>query len=131
MAREVHEFPVSIPAGTPITAPLTFNLPMPPRIIDEVQVQVPPGPRGEVGFAIGQAGVPIFPFESGAYVVTDNELVSWPLEDANTSGAWQIIAYNSGAFNHTLYVRFFARLPDAAATAADSPPIIESTTLSA
>lgn len=124
MASEVHEFPVIVPAATALAAPLTFPLSMPPRIVEEIQVQVPPGPRGEVGWAVAQAGVPILPQEPGAWIVTDSELVRWPLEQQNTSGAWQLIAYNTGQFNHTIYVRFLTRLPAGASSdAAGGPPL--------
>ena len=129
MATEVHEFTVIVPAGTPVASPLTFNLAMSPRIIDQVEVQVPPGPRGEVGFAIGQAGEPIFPFETGAWVVTDDRTLSWDLEGANTSGAWQIFAYNTGSYDHTLYIRFKTRLTGGGGPT-QAPGFIESTVLS-
>lgn len=120
MAVEVHTFPVTVPAGTPSTAPLTFSLAMPPRVVQEVHVQVPPGPRGEVGWALGAAGSQVYPIEDNVFIVTDNETVKWPLEQAITSGAWQLIAYNTGQFNHTLYVRFLVNLntpPDASPSA--------------
>src|SRR5436309_2228241 len=103
---------------------------MPPRIVDEIEVQIPPGPRGEVGFAIGQAGSPIFPYEPGVWIVTDDQTLSWPVEGANTSGAWQIFAYNTGLFNHTLYIRFKTRPPGMAAEVAGLP-FAESAALSA
>lgn len=110
MAIEVHTFTVTVPAGTDSAAPLTFALNMPPRQVQEVHVQVPPGPRGEVGWALGAAGAQVYPIEDGAFIVTDNETIKWPLEQAITSGAWQLIAYNTGQFNHTLYVRFLVVL---------------------
>lgn len=128
MAREVHAFTVTIPAGTPSTAPLTFTLAIPPRRVTEVQVQVPPGPRGEVGFAVAMSGRAILPYEPGAFIVTDNELVSWPLEDANTSGDWELIAYNSGTYTHSLYVRIFAELTSDAAAPVEA--FADSTALS-
>lgn len=110
MAIEVYEFPVIVPAGTAKTAPLIFPLAMPPRLVPEVHVQVPPGPRGEVGWALGAAGAQVYPITPGAFVVTDNEVVKWQLDNAITSGAWQLQAWNTGQFNHTLYVRFLVGL---------------------
>lgn len=110
MAREVQRFAVTIPAGTPVTAPLNFNLAMPARIVEEVEIAVPPGPRGEVGFQLGTSGSQIIPITPGQFVVTDNEVIRWPLEGQIDSGAWQMIAYNTGSFNHTLEVRFLVTL---------------------
>lgn len=111
MAREVHQFTVIVPAGTLKTAPVIFNLPMPPRTVDELAVRIPPGPRGEVGFAIGASGVVVMPYQVGAFIVGDNETIRWPLENQIDSGAWQLQAYNTGAFNHSLYVVFLCRIP--------------------
>lgn len=129
MATEVHEFPIVVPAGTPRSAPLTFNLAMPPRQVVRIDVEVPPGPRGEVGWAIGAAGVAILPAEAGAFIVTDSRVVEWPLEDQIDSGAWQLFVYNTGAFNHALYVRILT-VPTSTPGAATAPALIESTALS-
>ena len=129
MATEVHEFPIVVPAGTSRTAPLTFSLPMPPRTVERIVVDVPPGPRGEVGWAIGAAGVSILPAEAGAFIVTDNREVDWPLEQQVDSGAWQLFAYNTGAFNHALYVRIHT-LPVPRPSSTAAPLLIESGALS-
>lgn len=127
MPTEIHEFSVVVPASTPVASPLIFNLNFPPRIVEQIEVQVPPGPRGEVGFAVGQAGTPIFPYEPGTWVVTDDRTLVWDIVDANTSGAWQLFAYNTGSFNHTLYIRFRTRLPE---QVTEASPFIESAALS-
>lgn len=115
MAQEVHSYRVTVPPGTLATAPLVFNLPMAARIVDEIRVKVPPGPRGEVGWAIGAAGTAVLPAEAGAFIVADNETVVWLVQDQITSGAWQLQAYNTGQYNHTLYVQLLARVTTAAA----------------
>jgi hypothetical protein len=111
VAVEVWSFAVTIPASTPKASPATFPLTIPPRVVREVDVLVPPGPRGEVGFAIAQAGVSVFPTAPGPFIITDNEVVRWPVDNANTSGAWQLIAFNTGSNPHTLQVRFLVDLP--------------------
>lgn len=113
--RELYIFHVVVPAGTTKAGAQTFNLSMPPRAVVEIEILIPPGPRGEVGFKIAQAGAQILPSVAGDFVVTDDETIHWPVEGANTSGAWQVIAYNTGGFAHTLEFRFQVNL---AATAA-------------
>jgi hypothetical protein len=110
MAREVHKFAVLVPAGTPQNAPLTFELAIPPRVVTELEIIVPPGPRGELGFAVAAAGRAIIPYEPGAFFITDNETIRWPLTEQISSGAWQVVAYNTGAFPHTIEVRFLVDL---------------------
>lgn len=123
MAAEVQRFAVTVPAGTLKSAALAFNLAMPPRIVDEIEVVVPPGPRGEVGFQLASGGVQIVPATAGQFFVTDSEVIHWPLEAQIDSGAWQLIAYNTGQFNHTLEVRFLVRPTGTAVNLATLVPI--------
>lgn len=110
MAREIRRFTVTVPAGTAIATPQVTNLIMPSRVVREVEVVVPPGPRGEVGFALGAAGVAVIPINAGAWLVTNDEVIRWPLEGFWDSGSWQIRAYNTGRYVHTLEVRFLVDL---------------------
>jgi hypothetical protein len=121
MAREVHKFAVTVPITATPAAPQVSNLVMPPREILSLTVIVPPGTRGLVGFAIGAAGVPFIPYQPGAWIVADNEKIEWPLEGQITSGAWQMFAYNTGRYPHTLEIRFLANLAVAAAGGALIP----------
>jgi len=106
MAQEVREYHVTIPAGTPISANFTVSIAMPTRIIDQIDIVVPPGPRGEVGFQIGSSGAQIIPTQTGTYIVTDDEVIHFPLTDQIDSGGWEVFAYNTGQYDHTLYIRF-------------------------
>lgn len=106
MAREVRAFDVLVPAGTAQSAGFTSDLSFPPRIVTQIEVLVPPGPRGNVGFAIGSSGVPVMPHNSGAWIVSDDERIVWPLDNVWDSGSWTLFAYNSGQYNHTLFVTF-------------------------
>src|SRR5262245_28932405 len=83
---------------------------MPARVVGEVEVLVPPGPRGEVGFRIGSSGVQLLPIQLGTWIVTDNEIIHWPLEGQHDSGSWELTAYNTGQFPHTITVRFLVDL---------------------
>lgn len=125
MAVEIYDFTVTVPAGTAIAAGFTSPLVMPARVVTEIHIRVPPGPRGEVGFAIGSGGLPIVPYGAGSWIVTDNEDLIYPLDDAITSGAWQLLAYNTGSFDHTVRIYFYCQLlPSASAGSTTSllPP---------
>ena len=106
MAREVRTFEATIPAGTAEAAPVTVNLPMPARVVRSVRVRMPSGFRGQVGWALGAAGQRVIPWGGSGWIVGDDEVIDWTLEDAITSGAWQLQGYNVGAFDHTVYVTF-------------------------
>jgi hypothetical protein len=120
MAVEIRDFTVTIPAGTAVSAGFTASLAMPARVVTEIHIRVPPGPRGEVGFAIGSGGIPIVPYGAGSWIVTDNEDLIYPLDGAITSGAWQLQGYNTGSFDHTLRVYFYCSLLPSAGAASGS-----------
>ena len=111
MAIEVRKFAITVLTGSTPGNPQISSLKMVARQVDEVEVRVPPGPRGEVGFALGLSGVAVIPIQIGQYIVTDNEVISWKLEQYPESGDWQLFAYNTGTFNHTLEVRFLLNAP--------------------
>lgn len=129
MAYEIRAFQVTIPPGTLASAPQITDTPFPPRIVREVEITVPPGPSGQVGFAIGVNGVNILPYGPGAWIVTDNEKINWTLEDQIESGAWQLIGYNTGQYSHTIYVRYLLDTVDSP-QAANSGVLISNTDLS-
>jgi hypothetical protein len=110
MAYEIKDFTITIPAGTAKSAGFTSSMAFDPRIVTQINVRVPPGPRGEVGFKIGSGGLQILPAAPGDYIVTDNEDLQYPLDDTITSGAWQLLGYNTGVYDHTLRVYFFCDL---------------------
>ncbi len=106
MARETREYPFTIPAGTPIANPTSMAIDFPVRVVREIDIRVPPGPRGEVGFSIGSAGTPVIPLQAGAWIVTDDEVIKWPLDGYWDSGSWEVFGYNTGTYDHTLYFTF-------------------------
>src|SRR6266704_4090991 len=106
MAAEFRSFTVTLNPGSTPAAPVLTNLAIPPRVVDKITIRVPPGPSGAVGFAIAAAGVPIIPQNAGQFIVADNEVIELPLVGYITSGAWQLLGYNQGAWPHSLQVRF-------------------------
>lgn len=113
MAREVYEFPVVFAIGSTRTSPQRTNVTMPKRIVRRVEITIPPGPRGEVGFQLGSNGTAFLPRNTDQFVIGDGAEIGWDLEDQMTSGGWQVIGYNTGQFAHTLYFRFLCDLTTA------------------
>lgn len=106
MASEIYAFNISVPAGTPISAPQITALSLPPRTVQAVEWLIPPGPRGLLGFALGSSGQPTIPYGLGSWIIGDDVDDHWDLTDQIESGAWQVWAYNTGDFRHTVYLRF-------------------------
>lgn len=118
MAQEIREFLVTVPAGTPQSAPVTTKIVFPNRIVTRVSWRVPPGPSGRMGWALTSAGAPVIPIQANTYVVTDNQADTWDLEGYLDSGNWAVTAYNTGVYPHTVYLTFQLDLPGSSV----SPP---------
>lgn len=113
MARELRSFTAVLATGSTPAAPVTTDMSFPARIVRRVDVFVPNGPNGEVGFALANSGQQIIPFNRGEFVVTNDEKLSWDLTDYIDSGSWQFIGYNTGFYAHRIQVRFHLDLPTA------------------
>lgn len=97
---------MTVPAGTAKTAPVTVDVSFPPRTVLSVSWRVPPGPSGLMGWALTSAGAPVIPIQPGTYIVTDDQAGLWPLAGFLDSGNWQVTAYNTGLYDHTVYLTF-------------------------
>jgi hypothetical protein len=117
VARQVFTHQVTIPAGTPMATPLSTAIPLPQCIVRQVEFLIPDGCSGQVGFAIGAAGQAVIPYAAGSWIVGNGETIVWQLDGQIDSGAWEFFAFNTGAFDHTIYSRF---LVDPIATVAVS-----------
>jgi hypothetical protein len=124
MADEIRQYTVSVPAGTTADAPLTVPMVMPPRIVDALQIVVPPGPSGLVGFAVLVGGVRIIPYGSDLWIITAGENITWPLDHYPDAGSWSVQAYNTGVNDHSIYFRWLVRYISSAPVGA-APPMID------
>jgi len=110
MAVEVRTVSVTVPAGTAVASPQVTAVVFPARVVTQIDFLFPPGPRGEVGVAVGTANVKTLPYGNASYLVTDNQFLQFPLEQQIDSGSWQVTAYNTGMFPHTITVTFHCSL---------------------
>lgn len=124
MADELYSYAVTIPPGTPSTAPQVTAMTMPSRIVRRIVVKVPPGPMGFMGFRIGATGVSIVPASNTQWIVSDDEEILWDVANLIQSGAFQLIGYNTGIYPHTVFVRFEVDIPQAKQTAARGLPLV-------
>jgi hypothetical protein len=109
-AHEVYDFAVTIPAGTPVAAPVTVATPMPARRIVSIHWRVPSGPLGLMGWRITSAKAQIIPRQAGSFMVTDGQSGTWPLANLPDSGAWEVTGYNTGIQPHTVYLSYLAEV---------------------
>lgn len=106
MADRIEWFDITVPAGVSANAPQTFSLKFNQGEVAQIEVKVPPGPAGNVGFYIQAGGSQFIPRTRGVFIIPDNDYLVWPQHNAITSGAWAIVAYNTDVFAHLLQVSF-------------------------
>lgn len=104
MAKTVWSYAATIPAGTPETALVEVDLGLSDQVVQQVDLQVPPGPLGCMGFSVWHSNTPILPRNMGDFFVWDNHYATWTLEDVPSGGGWQVVGYNTGQYDHTVYV---------------------------
>jgi hypothetical protein len=109
MAQRIEAYTVTVPAGTAKTAPQTTVLAARDATLERVEVRVPPGPSGLVGFAFVHSGQQVIPWRDGDYVVTDDESLDWPVEGYPTGDKWALRAYNTDIYAHDLHLRLHFR----------------------
>lgn len=127
MAIEIRSAQVTVPAQTPVSAGFSQVVTFPARVVTQINVKVPPGPRGNMGFAIGTSGMPVIPADLGDFIVTDDEEIEYPLAGYWDSGSWEVFAFNTGNYPHTLFLTFLLDLVQQQTVA---PVVIPSASLS-
>lgn len=108
MAQDIQTFNVTVSAGVAIASPAITTIELGVRRVIEIRVEVPPGPRGEVGFWLGSGGVQIVPKNPGTFIITDNQHLELPIDDFFDSGSWTVAMYNTGHYPHTYQYTFLS-----------------------
>lgn len=106
MAQRVIPLTCVVPANTPANTPVSFPLSFPAADIERIDVRIPPGPNGLVGFSINNGGGNFIPEGDGNWIIGNDDYIQWPLSDAPNNGNWEIVAYNTDVLSHTLYLYF-------------------------
>ena len=105
MATRILPFKVTIPAGTQPGAPFTQKLALDNWEIERIDLEVPPGPAGLMGFQLLNNGVPWVPYGPQSWFVWDDVRESYYMTDQPTGSGWAVQGYNTGFFDHAVIVR--------------------------
>jgi hypothetical protein len=106
MAQQVYAFTVTCPAGTSLVAAITQDVSFPQADVNELQIVIPDGHAGLTGIAVQQAHQAVIPKNAGAFLVTNDEKLIFPLQDYLDNGNWQVVMYNTDIYPHSWYLRF-------------------------
>lgn len=107
MTTEAWEFIATCPTGHGYNNPQVVDTRVDPGVVERIRIRVPPGPSGDFGFALGQAGEQIIPAHGQQYIFADDETIELYPPRNLTSGAWQVIMVNFGTYLHSVYVTYF------------------------
>lgn len=110
MAQEIRQYTFDIPVTATQSAPATLDMTFPPREVERIEIIVPPGPNGLVGFQLQNSGLVVIPYDSDQWIITNDEKISWDTTGFINSGSWQVAGYNIGTKTHSVYVRFLLNL---------------------
>jgi hypothetical protein len=102
MAERINAKSVTVAASVLIAAPVTTDLTINPGELERLDIIVPAGPSGLLGFQVLFAGVQLFPEDPGQWFVADGVYVKFPLHNQPTDGRWSVRAYNTDVYAHTL-----------------------------
>jgi hypothetical protein len=131
VAAEVLQFTATIPHGTPTNALAVVKMPMTNYVIESVDLEVPPGPSGLMGFYLALSGEQWIPHSPGQFIVWDDRFDSWSLTEQPTSYGWEVHGYNTDVYDHVVIVRFHLNLPVISMTPPPPPTLTFVTTPSA
>lgn len=117
MASEFHQFTATIPANTPKSSLVTVPLSLDYVDIESIDLEVPPGPGGLMGFYVARSGQQWIPYEAGEFLVWDDRFDSWYTTDQPTASGWEIVGYNTDVYDHDVVIRFHTNKVQAATSA--------------
>lgn len=104
-AQLVFEFAPLTPLGTPEATPVSQALTLPNYEVQLIRWRVPPGPQGNLGWQLLYSNAIVLP-QNGGWIVADNEYATWEIDELPTAGDWYFNAYNTGSYDHTVYLTF-------------------------
>lgn len=125
MADRIEPFTVTVPAGTLAASFAEFPLTFRDGRVDRLEIRVPPGPSGLMGFRLAHSGQSVIPYTGSEWIIADNESLDWDTDNYPTGGAWELWAYNEDVYPHSLYLRFHVTELAVSSTAPDVPIPIE------
>lgn len=105
MADRIELFQVTCPLGTAITTPFTQALSMPECDVERIEVTIPKGPSGLMGFRFRHSAQVVIPYSGSNWIVTDGEVLNWAVANYPTGDKWSLQMYNTDIFDHTVYIR--------------------------
>lgn len=119
MADRIEIFAVTVAANTAKNAPQISNTLFNDGIVRHITITVPDGPSGFMGFNFLHMGGPVIPYTGNGFVIANNRVIEWDVSNMPTASGWQLQAYNTDIYPHTVYLEYLI----------DEIPVKQSTTI--
>ncbi len=91
--------------GSPLQAELAFSVGM----WDNLEVVIPAGHSGQTGLQVVWQDKQIVPFNDGAWLVADDDRITFPLGMYSAYPNLVVYGYNVGIYEHTFFLRLSVR----------------------
>lgn len=105
MSPRIYDIAFTVPAGTPQDSPVSSKWVTEDNVIDNIELEVPPGHNGLTGIRIVKGGVNLIPWSAGTWIVANDYSRVFPVGAYMPTGDLTIQGYNTGAYPHTFYLR--------------------------
>lgn len=106
---QIQHFSAIIPPNTPIATPVSVPMQLGIWAVEWIEIEIPDGPNGQVGFYLASSGQQLIPFRIGNvpnWLITNDTLRHWDMTNLPNSGDWSLVGYNLGNFPHNIQVTF-------------------------
>lgn len=101
----IYSISVTVPAGTPIGAPVSVPWVTEDNTISDIELEIPPGHNGLTGIRITKGDIQLVPWSKNQWIVANDYSRVFPVGVYIPTGDLKINAYNTGSYPHTFYLR--------------------------
>lgn len=97
-------FLATVPAGSGSAATTAFPTTLVPSKVRRILITFPYGCAGLVGAQVQAAGGYAFPNQQNTFIVFDDLVYTFEVNNQVDSGQWSVVAYNQDVIPHTLQI---------------------------
>ncbi len=94
---------LTVPAGTPKTAPVAVTVPVTGNWITKVRLIIPSGHNGFTGWQLLLAGTVVVPYTGTGWITASDHVFEFDVERWAEQGQLTMQGYNTGTYPHTFH----------------------------
>jgi hypothetical protein len=105
MLPRVYDIAFTVPAGTPQSSPVSVTWHTEDNVIDDIELEIPPGHNGLTGIRVMKGDSQLLPFSTGTFIVANDYSRVFPMHLYMPTSDIILQGFNNGAYPHTFYLR--------------------------